>query len=158
MITSFFLFFYILLSIIVMILLSIAFEGNMSTGYAWLFGIYVIPVSVLFGVAMITSSLVEKNYTTESIFELIILLIIFIILTPLSSYFILSIKNIHENEHYGITFFVCGFISFTPAILNIILVIQESTEKQFLTSKTAFFAAAILYLSTMIGMFFVPNE
>ena len=158
MITTFFTFFYTLLSIIVMLLLLIALEGNSNTGYVWLFGIFVIPVSILFGLAMLTSSLVEKNYASEFIFEMIFLLIIFIILTPLSSYFILSTKNIHNNEHYGITFFVCGFISFTPALLKIILLIQKSAEKQFVTINTAFFAAAALYVLTMIAMFFVPNE
>jgi len=141
-----------------MMLLSIAFQGSSSTGFAWLFGIFVIPVSILFGLAMLTSSLIEKKYPNQFILEMIVLLIIFIILTPLSSYIILSTKNIHENELWGIPFIIIGLISFIPAILNIILVIQESTEKQFLTSKTAFFAAATLYLSTMIGMFFVPNE
>jgi len=158
MITTFFSFFYILLSAVVLILLSFAFEGNSNTGYVWFFGMFVIPVSVLLGVAMITSSLVEKNYATEFIFEMIVLLIIFIILTPLSSYFILTIKNIHENELYGIPFFISAFVSFTPAILKIILLIQESTERQFLTSKTAFFVAATLYVLTMIAMFFVPKE
>ena len=131
--------------------------SSLSSGFVWLLGMYVIPVNVLLGVVMIICTLIEKDYPTVLIFQLIGLLILFIILTPLSSYLILTTRNIHEDYLYGIPFSVCGFASFIPAVLKISLAIQGSSG-QFLTSKTAFFAAAILYLSTMIGMFFVPNK
>jgi len=157
MITTFFLFFYILLSFIVLILTLITLHPHSSSGFELLIGKYVIPVSVFLGVMMITCSLIEKNYPTELIFQLICLLILFIILTPLSSYIILTTKNIHENYLYCIPFSICGFSSLIPAVLKIFLVIQGSTG-QFLTIKTALFFSGILYVLTMLSMVFVRDK
>jgi hypothetical protein len=66
--TTFFLIIYGLLSTLVMLLLSIALQENLSAGYAWLFGIFVIPISILFGIVMITRSFLAKKYPSELVF------------------------------------------------------------------------------------------
>ncbi|WP_299249154.1 hypothetical protein [uncultured Cytophaga sp.] len=158
MITSFFLLVYILSSAIVVLLLSIALQGNLSAGYAWLFGIFVIPVSIFSGVVMITRSFLAKSYPSELVFELISLLVIFMIFTPLTSFAILARKDVHENNLYGIPFILCGCVSFIPGILKILLSIQKSTEVQIPTLEKSMFVAVALFVVTMIAMVFVPNE
>jgi hypothetical protein len=158
MLLSFLFIIYILLSCIVMLLLLIALEGNLSAGYAWLFGIYVIPVSMFMGVVMITGSFLAINYPSELVFKLISLLVIFIILTPLASFAILSLKNAHENDLYGIPFLICGCISFIPGILKFILLVQKSAEEQVPTIESAIFVAVSLFVLTTIASVFVPKK
>jgi hypothetical protein len=156
--TTFFLIIYGLLSTLVMLLLSIALQENLSAGYAWLFGIFVIPISILFGIVMITRSFLAKKYPSELVFELISLLLAFVIFTPLTSFAILARKDVHENDLYGIPFLICGFVSFIPGILKIILLTQNTTVSQVPTIKMPILVATTLFVLTMITMVFVPNQ
>jgi len=110
------------------------------------------------GIVIITRSFLAKNYPSELVFELISLLVVFIIFTPLTSFAILARKGVHENELYGIPFLICGFVSFIPGIFKIILLTQNIAISQVPTIKMATLVVVALFVLTMIIMLLIPSN
>ncbi len=141
----------------IMKLFEVTIQGNISSEDRWFFGFLVIPLTVILGVLTVIGSLLKKKYTSELIFELVSLLLFFIIFTPLTTFAILARKHVQSNELYTITFSVYGFVSLIPGIIKINLMVKNYTDAPPINFKESLFNTIALFVLILISILLVPS-
>jgi hypothetical protein len=139
-------------------LLSVTLQGTLTSEDAWFFGFLVIPLTVILGVLTVIGTLLKKKYTSELVFELVSLLLFFIIFTPLTSFALLARKHVQSDELYNITFSVYGFVAFIPGIIKINLMVKDYTVAPPITFKESLFNTIALFVLILISMSLVSSH